>query len=99
MFKFEFATKDQLFLFNTRLDEVETLIVKVVNVDYDLTTSKGFEWVLKNIHSETVSLFHATRAYSPSRNEFIYSYLRKGAVLSEGIYFKELKSYFFNSIK
>ncbi|MDB4268994.1 DUF6495 family protein [Flavobacteriaceae bacterium] len=96
---FEFATKDQLFLFNTRLDEVETLIVKVVNVDYDLTTSKGFEWVLKNIHSQTVSLFHATRAYSPSRNEFIYSYLRKGAVLSEGIYFKELKSYFFNSIK
>ena len=95
----EFATKDQLFLFNTRLDQVEALVIKVIDANCDLRTTESFEWMLNNLHSKTVTLFEATKSYSPSRNEFIYSYLRKGAVLSEGNYFKELKSYFSDSRK
>ena len=95
----EFPTKDQLFLFHTRIEEVEALVVKVTDMDFDLTTPEGFQWILKNVHSDAVKLFEATKEYSPSRNEFIYSYLKKGAVFSKGIYFKELKSYFSNSRK
>ena len=95
----EFATKDQLFLFNTRLDQVEALVIKVIDANCDLRTTESFEWMLNNLHSKTVTLFEATKSYIPSRNEFIYSYLRKGAVLSEGNYFKELKSYFSDSRK
>ena len=95
----EFVTKDQLFLFFTDLQVVEALVVKITDSVCDLTTTEGFDWMLNNLQSEAVSLFKATKTYTPSRNEFIYSYLKKGAVLSDGTYFKELKSYFSNSRK
>lgn len=90
----EFVTNHQLFLFNTRLDEVESLVVKVTGTVCDLSSIEGFKWMVNNMQTDAVTLFQATKSYVPTRNEFIYSYLRTGAVLSEGSHFKELKSYF-----
>ena len=50
----EFPTKSQLFLFNTRIEEVEALVVKVTDMDCDLTTPGGFQWILKNVHSDAL---------------------------------------------
>tara|TARA_B110000211_G_C14045615_1_gene538789 strand:- start:915 stop:1397 length:483 start_codon:yes stop_codon:yes gene_type:complete len=95
----EFITPKQLFLFWTKEVTVDTLVLKVTNVKHDLTTSEGFNWMLSNLSSNRITLFKASREYEPRRNDFIYSYLKKGAVLSDGLYFKQLKSYFSNSIK
>jgi hypothetical protein len=58
----EFPTKDQLFLFHTRIEEVEALVVKVTDMDCDLTTPEGFQWIHclkppRNIHPHEMSLF------------------------------------------
>ena len=95
----EFSTPSQLFLFRTKKNSVDALVVKSVDIVQDLSTPIGFQWMLKNISSDYISLFNASKIYTPNRTEFIYSYLKKGAVLSDGQYFKHLKSYFPNSIK
>ena len=95
----EFSTPSQLFLFHTKKNSVDALVVKSEDRVQDLSTSKGFQWMLKNISSDSISLFNASKIYTPNRTEFIYSYLKKGAVLSDGQYFNHLKSYFSNSIK
>ena len=95
----EFSTPSQLFLFHTKKNSVDALVVKSVDIVQDLSTPIGFQWMLKNISSDYISLFNASKIYTPNRTEFIYSYLKKGAVLSDGQYFKHLKSYFPNSIK
>ena len=95
----EFSTPSQLFLFHTKKNSVDALVVKSEDRVQDLSTSKGFQWMLKNISSDSISLFNASKIYSPNRTDFIYSYLKKGAVLSDGQYFNHLKSYFSNSIK
>ena len=95
----EFSTPSQLFLFHTKKNSVDALVVKSVDIVQDLSTPIGFQWMLKNISSDYISLFNASKIYTPNRTDFIYSYLKKGAVLSDGQYFKHLKSYFPNSIK
>ena len=95
----EFSTPSQLFLFHTKKNSVDALVVKSVDIVQDLSTPTGFQWMLKNISSDYISLFNASKIYTPNRTDFIYSYLKKGAVLSDGQYFKHLKSYFPNSIK
>ena len=95
----EFSTPSQLFLFHTKKNSVDALVVKSVDIVQDLSTPIGFQWMLKNISSDSISFFNASKIYTPNRTDFIYSYLKKGAVLSDGQYFKHLKSYFPNSIK
>ena len=95
----EFSTPSQLFLFHTKKNSVDVLVVKSLDIVQDLSTPIGFQWMLKNISSDYISLFKASKIYTPNRTDFIYSYLKKGAVLSDGQYFKHLKSYFPNSIK
>jgi len=95
----EFTTPEQIFLFQTNADRVEALIIKIDPTLADLSTVAGFEKILGQLESNQVEILRASKTYQPSRNEFIYDYLKKGAVLSEGQRFNLLQSYFFNSPK
>ena len=95
----EFSTPDQLYLFHTQEMSATVLVVKINPQFTDLTTEKGFETLLKQLHSDKVTLYSASKPYTPSRNEFIYSYLKKGATLSKGVRYIRLQSYFTNSLK
>ena len=96
---FEFTTSDQIFLFKTEKDKAEVLVVKIDTNFADLKTRAGFEKTLRQLDSDQVELFHASKPYTPSRNEFIYEYLKKGAELSKGDRFNRLQSYFSNTSK
>ena len=95
----DFLTPDQVFLFETNKKLAHLIVVKLKSKTLDLTTSKGFEIMLKKIHEDSVELFEASKSYSPSRNLFIYNQLKKGAIMSKGERYKRLKSYFQNSSK
>ncbi len=95
----EFLTPDQIFLFNAKKNFAHLIVVKLQSKTIDLTTSKGFELMLKKINEDSVELFEASKPYIPSRNLFIYNQLKKGAILSKGKRYKRLKSYFQNSPK
>ena len=80
----EFSTADQLFLFNTSDSKsARVIIIKL----------------LTHLDSDELSFFNGSKTYGSSKNEFIYSYLKKGAVRSNGARFKALETYFSNSTK
>ena len=95
----EFSTPDQLYLFHTQEKNATVFVVKISPQFTDLTTEAGFEILLNQLHSDKVTLYTASKPYTPSRNEFIYSYLKKGATLSKGGRYSRLQSYFSNSSK
>ena len=95
----DFTTNNQLFLFHAGEANVDVIVVKVNSDSCNLLIQEGFQWMLNNIKTDYVSLYRDSKIYEPSRNEFIYSYLLKGALLSNGIQYEGLKSYFSNSIK
>ena len=96
----DFSTADQLFLFNTSDSKsASVIIIKLSNKEIDLTTPNGFQWLLTHLDSDELSFFNGSKTYGSSKNEFIYSYLKKGAVRSNGARFKALETYFSNSTK
>lgn len=96
---FDFVTSDQLYLFETKENLVNVIILKIDYELADLTTSKGFKKVLKFLYSDQVNLFTSSKSYFPSRNKFIYNYLKKGAIISKGERYRLLDSNFSNSSK
>ena len=95
----EFSTVSQIFLFHTKENSVDALIVKIDKKLADLNTAEGFKKVLTLLKSEKVDIFESSNVYTPSRNQFIYDYLIKGSVISDGKRYELLKSYFYNSAK
>ena len=95
----DFLSPDQIFLFETNKKIAHLLVVKLKSENLDLTTSRGFEYMLKIVHEDSVELFEASKSYTPSRNLFIYNQLKKGAIITKGERYKRLKSYFQNSSK
>jgi len=95
----EFSTPYQLFLFEILEKTASAIILKVEKLKIDLKTSSGFQWVLDHIDSDQVTIYQGSRYYTSSRNHFVYDYLKKGAVQSEGKRFKALETYFSNSSK
>ena len=95
----EFTSPDQIFLFETLTELANVVVIKIPKGFVNLTTNKGFKSVLAQLHRKEVNILQASKAYEPSRNEFIYNYLRKGATLSQGERYKRLQTYFSNSSK
>ena len=95
----EHITKDHLFLFKTDDYNTSVFLIKVFDKKIDLTSSEAFEWVLNNFNSDNVTLFQGSKAYDLSKKDFVYSYLKKGAIRTDGYRFKALETYFSNSVK
>ena len=95
----EYSTSDQLYLFHTKKRLIDVLIFKIDSNLADLNTSNGFKKILNLIQSDQIDIFKSSKAYTPSRNMFIYEYLKKGAMISKGKRYEILKSYFPNSSK
>lgn len=95
----EFSSPDQLFLFEILEKTASVIILKVEKLEIDLESSSGFKWVLDHIDSDQVTIYQGSRTYTSGRNDFVYDYLKKGAVQSDGKRFKALETYFSNSSK
>lgn len=95
----EHITKDHLFLFKIADYEASVFVIKVSDKKIDLTSSEAFEWILNNFNSNNVRLFKGSKTYDKSKNDFVYSYLKKGAIRTDGHRFKALETYFSNSVK
>ncbi len=95
----EFSSADQLFLFKTAEDQASAIVIKVSTKEIDLSTSEGFEWVLSHFDSDDVTLLQGAKTYDPSKSDFVYSYLKKGAIRTDGHRYSTLETYFSNSAK
>ena len=95
----EYISKDHLILFKIADYKASAFVIKVSDRTIDLTSLEAFEWVLNNFNSDNVTLFHGSKAYDKSKNDFVYSYLKKGAIRTDGHRFIALETYFSNSSK
>jgi len=95
----DFGSQNYLYFFSTPEEQAEVLVLQVTHPKCDLTTKEGFGWALEHLHDDAVVLYHSFGDYTPSRELFLYEYLKKGAEISKGEHFKVLKSYFSNSAK
>ena len=95
----DFITSDQVYLFETKENLAKVIVLKIDYNFADLTSKIGFKKVLKFLHSDQVNLFTSSKSYFPSRNKFIYNYLKKGATISKGERYRLLDSNFSNSSK
>ena len=95
----DFVTSDQVYLFETKENLANVIVLKIDYKLADLTISKGYNKVLKSLQSDQVNLYTSSKSYFPSRNKFIYNYLKKGAIISKGERYRLLDSNFSNSSK
>jgi len=91
--------QQQLFLFQCEPDTISVFIIKISNPSINIETPKGWEWLKTHFFSDAVEIFQSRRDYGGSRSLFIYDYLKKGAVITDGQQYDEIARYFSKSAK
>ena len=91
---FNYSDKDQLFLFNSKKKSISVIVVKCLNKKINIHANKDWNWILKNIKNKDISIYQSSRKYPEHRNTYIYKYLKKGAIISDGKKFKSLETCF-----
>lgn len=84
----EHMTPQQLFLFKVSEREAQLISVKVENKSIDITTADGYRWLQEHLMDDQVILFTSKKAYQNSKNQEVFSFLQKGAVLTKGELFR-----------
>lgn len=82
----------QVYLFLFGESQIELLAIKTSNQSIDFTKQEGIDWLEKNIGSDEVELFEATKDFAKEKNLEIFKYIKQGAIISEGLFFKTLKN-------
>jgi hypothetical protein len=95
----EFSDKNQLFLFHARTKIIYVIVIKVFKKNINIESINGWKWLINNINSNFVEIYRSSMKYSENRNFFLYKYLKKGAVISGGIKYEDIKTYFSDSLK
>ena len=91
---FNYSDKGQLFLFNSKKKSISVIVVKCLNKKINIQNNKDWNWILKNIKDKDISIYQSSRKYPEQRNVYIYKYLKKGAIISDGKKFKSLETCF-----
>lgn len=82
----------QVYLFLFGENQIELLAIKTSNQSIDFTKQEGIDWLEKNIGSDEVELFEATKDFAKEKNLEIFNYIKQGAIISEGVFFKTIKN-------
>lgn len=81
----------QLNLFNTGESEMSLLVVKILDQTIDVTTKEGFNWLQKNMASDKVEIYTASKIYSEDKNLDKFNLIKQGAHISNGQLFNSIK--------
>ena len=88
------VTKINYFYLIQKKKSISVKVVKCLNKKINIQTNKGWNWILKNIKNKDISIYQSSREYPEQRNIYIYKYLKKGAIISNGKKFKSLETCF-----
>ena len=59
--------------------------------EVNLLEQEGYEWLLKNTHSEEVEILEGSKAYNEERNSELFDLIQKGSSISKGELFEYFK--------
>jgi hypothetical protein len=88
----EHFSSTHVFLFQCFESEMHSIIIKSNNIDIDLLTKEGLEWLNQNIFGDEVDIHLGKKKYENERNKAIFEMIQQGAQLSEGKFYTQLNS-------
>lgn len=80
-----------IFLFHSKEEEMQSIIIKSFPSDVDLMTSKGLEWMVQNLKSDQLEIMRGKKGYDKERNAVLFEIIQQGAILSNGELYKQLE--------
>lgn len=91
----EHFSSNQIHLFHLLEDKMELIAVRVKNLEIDLLTNEGYQWLQENLMNESVEFFSASKDYNDDKNLDKFTLIQQGAQITKG----ELYGYFENLVK
>lgn len=87
----EHRSRAQLFLFELDQEEIHLIAVRITASEVDLTTTTGINWLGENLNKESVQLYVSSKPYGDDRGAAIFDLIQKGAVLTQGELYQQLR--------
>ena len=79
----EHISPNQMHLFSLNDDKMHVIAVKL-NVEKDLTTAEGYNWLRENLMDDRVEFLQAKKDYTDDRNLDKFKLIQQGAVITKG---------------
>lgn len=89
----EHLSPNHFFVFACLEDKMHLIAVKLSDIEKDITTSEGWQWLLHHIHDKSVTLYRSTKTYDHDRKEELYGMILKGAQISQGDRYKSIAEF------
>lgn len=75
-------------------DKKMTMIgIRLKNNHQDLTTQKGFKWMIENLNHSDISIYNGEKKYQKERNLEVFSLVQQGAEICQGEFYVSLEKF------
>ena len=86
----EHLSPNHFFIFECLEDQMNLIAVKITNIEQDITTPEGWQWLLHHIHDESVTFYRSSKKYEHDRKEELYGMILKGTQISSDKRYKSI---------
>ena len=90
----ENISKHQLFLFACQDTFIKLRAVQCHDPEIDMTTAAGWEWVLKNLHSDKVNLLTSKKLIKQDREQQLFKLIQQGCQVVPPARYEQLDHFF-----
>lgn len=88
----EHFSRSHGFLFQCGETHIHSIVLRVVDESIDLLTNEGVKFLSDNMFTDAIEIKTGRKAYDDERNASIFSLIRQGAFLSDGQFYRQLKT-------
>jgi hypothetical protein len=71
-------------------NEVQSIVLKTLEPEVDFMTSKGLEWMVKNLFTDAIDIHIGKKKYETEKNSAIFDIIQQGAILSDGQLYQQI---------
>ena len=82
--------EQSVFLFKCEEKEMALIGIRIQNLDYDLTTKEGMEWLSEHLDDTSVEIYKGKKMYQEERNLELFQLIQQGANIGTGEVYEAL---------
>jgi hypothetical protein len=87
----EYFSKNHVFLFHCKEDQIETIVLKSLDASIDFLTNEGLHWLSDHLFTDQLSMQQGVKKYV-ERNTDLFALIQQGAILSDGKLYEQIYS-------
>ena len=88
----EHFSKNHIFLFQCFDTHVQSIVLKSLVPETDFLTREGLQWLSDNMFTDTIEMKIGKKEFTEDRNTSLFELIQQGALLSDGLLFKQINS-------